>query len=137
MSVIDSTHTLRLRLLWLSLGWGLVLIVIRLSLMPPTPATQSLFSIPYGDKLAHFLIYFLLMGWFMQIYHTARQRLSYMIGFITLGIILELLQDTGGVRHGDWRDAIANSVGVLCAWQLTKKRFADLLLTLEQFAKVQ
>lgn len=137
MKVIDLTLTLRLRLLWLSLGWGLVLMVIKLSLMPPTPTTQSLLSIPYSDKLVHFLIYFFLMGWFMQLYHTARQRLGYMVGFIALGIILELLQDSGGVRHGDWADAIANSLGVLCAWQLTKKRFADLLLTLEQFAKVQ
>lgn len=132
-------HGLQLRSLWLSLGWSWVLVIMVLSLMPPTPSTQTLFSIPYGDKLAHFLIYLVLMGWFMQLYHTARQRLSYMIGFILLGIILELLQGISGIRYADGRDVIANSLGILCAWQLTRKRFADLLFNFEHywFSKVQ
>jgi hypothetical protein len=66
--------------------------------------------------------YFVLMGWFAQIYHVPRLRLYYIIGFILLGRLLEILQGLGGIRQMDWIDMLANSIGVLVAWQLTKNR---------------
>lgn len=119
---------LRFKKLWLIVGWSLVLMVIGLSLMsspPPVP------SINYGDKFAHILAYFVLMGWFAQLYHAPKQRFNYLIGFILLGGVLEILQSLGGVRYGDWADMLANSTGVLLAWQLTKSRLAYVLVFVE------
>ncbi|OQY54377.1 MAG: hypothetical protein B6247_11580, partial [Candidatus Parabeggiatoa sp. nov. 2] len=80
----------------------------------------------------HFIAYFVLMGWFAQIYHAPRQRLYCMIGFLLLGGLLEVLQGLGETRQADWADALANSIGVLVAWQLTKTRLAYVLTYFEQ-----
>ena len=120
---------LRFKKLWLLVGWSLILVVIGLSLMsspPPLP------SIDYNDKIGHLLAYFVLMGWFAQLYHAPKQRLIYLVGFILLGGILEILQSLGGVRQGEWADLIADSAGVLLAWQLTKTRLAYALAFVEQ-----
>ncbi len=128
--------SLRLTKLWLSIGWSLVIAVIVLSLIPPPPPDDySLlglpFQLPHGDKVGHIVTYFILMGWFIQIYHTPQRRWHYMIGFLFLGIFLEILQGLGGTRTADWRDVIANSVGILIAWQLAKTSFAHILVYLE------
>ncbi len=121
--------SLRFKKLWLIIGWSLVLLVIGLTLMsspPPLP------SIEYNDKIGHILAYFVLMGWFAQLYHAPKQRLTYLIGFLLLGGTLEILQSLGGVRHGEWADMLANSTGVLLAWYLTKTRLAYTLAYVEQ-----
>jgi VanZ family protein len=120
--------TLRFKELWLIIGWSLILLVIGLSLMSSPPLLPSFDGI---DKLEHFLAYFVLMGWFSQLYHAPQQRLTYLIGFILLGGVLEILQNLGGVRQGEWADMIANSTGVLFAWQLTKSRLAHALVFVE------
>ncbi|RKZ57858.1 MAG: VanZ family protein [Candidatus Parabeggiatoa sp. nov. 2] len=122
--------SLRFKKLWLTIGWSLVIAVIALSLMPPPPPMISSFD--FGDKIGHFIAYFVLMGWFAQIYHAPRQRLYCMIGFLLLGGLLEVLQGLGETRQADWADALANSIGVLVAWQLTKTRLAYVLTYFEQ-----
>lgn len=124
-SVLTS---LRFEKLWIGVGWSLVLAVIVLSLMPPLPMP----SIDYGDKVGHILAYFVLMGWFAQIYHAPRLRFNYVIGFLLLGGLLEIMQGFGEVRQGEWADMLANSIGVLLAWQLTKTRLAYVLVYFEQ-----
>ncbi len=123
---------LRFRTGWLGIGWCLVIVVIVSSLASPPPATDSLFMLPHGDKIGHGFAYLVLMGWFAQIYHTPKSRLGYLIGFILLGVALEILQGLGGVREADWRDAMANSVGVVLAWQVTKKRWGEVLVWVER-----
>ncbi|EDN66379.1 VanZ like protein [Beggiatoa sp. PS] len=103
--------------------------VFILSLIPPPETMQALDS---GDKVGHLLAYFVLMGWFAQIYHTPRQRFYLMIGFLLQGILLEILQDFNPMRQMDWQDVIANSIGILLAWQLTKGRLAHVLAYFEQ-----
>lgn len=121
---------LRYKTLWLSIGISLVVTVILLSLMaPPKDMMDALPS----DKLAHFVAYFVLMGWFAQIYHTNKQRWLYLIGFLMLGLTLEILQGLGGVRHADWVDMLANSAGVVSAFLLTKTRLAYILVYIESF----
>ncbi len=112
----------RFKKIWLGIGWSLVIAVIVLSLIPPPPMMQT---VDYGDKIEHIFAYFVLMWWFTQIYHTPRQRLQYMIGFLLLGAGLEILQGLGGIRQADWVDMVANSVGVLLAWQLTNKQYKN------------
>jgi VanZ family protein len=121
---------LRYKTLWLSIGISLVVTVILLSLMaPPKDMMDALPS----DKLAHFVAYFVLMGWFAQIYHTNKQRWLYLIGFLMLGLTLEILQGLGGVRHADWVDMLANSAGVISAFLVTKTRLAYILVYIESF----
>jgi VanZ family protein len=122
--------TLRFKKFWLIIGWSLILVVIGLSLMSSPPPVIP--SIDYGDKFAHLLAYFVLMGWFAQLYHAPQQRLTYLIGFILLGGALEILQSLGGVRQGEWADMIADSTGVLLAWQFTKSRLAYILAYVEE-----
>jgi VanZ family protein len=123
---------LRYKTLWLSIGISLIITVIVLSLMaPPKDMMEALPS----DKLGHFIAYFVLMGWFAQIYHTNKQRWLYLIGFLILGLSLEILQGLGGVRHADWLDMLANSAGVISAFLLTKTRLAYILVYVEGFGK--
>lgn len=117
---------------WLLIGWLLVFAVVVLSLIPPISSdTVPLFALPYGDKIAHCIAYFALMGWFAQIYHLPCQRIYFAIGFLLLGIFIEILQGLGGVREDDWRDVIANSSGVISAYLLSKTRFSRILLWIE------
>lgn len=125
---MDSV-TLRFAKLWLSIGWSLIAIIVVLSLMPPGPIT---IDIRYSDKFEHILAYFVLMGWFAQIYHAPATRWRMMARFILLGIALEIIQGAGGVRTSDWTDVIANSIGVVLAWHLTKNQFSQLLTVLER-----
>lgn len=105
-----------------------------MSLMPPLPSYQDTFRLlpADADKLAHFLAYFLLMSWFAQIYHLPIQRLQWAGSFILLGLVLEILQGFTGVRHPSWLDALANSLGIMVAWFLTKKQWAYLLINFER-----
>jgi len=121
---------LRFRKLWIAIGWNLVIAVIILSLIPPPP----IMHVDYTDKIGHLIAYFVLMGWFAQIYHAPRQRIQFVIGFLLLGAVLEILQGFGGVRYAEWADMVANSVGVVLAWQLTKKRWGYVLSTIERKA---
>jgi glycopeptide antibiotics resistance protein len=134
----DLSPQLRLAKLWVSLGWLWISMVIILSLVPPPSmiAEESSlwllpFNLPYIDKIAHFIAYFILMGWFSQIYHTAYHRRLYLLGFSLLGILLEILQGLGGIRSADWQDVVPNFMGILLAWQLAKTNFAYLLFYLE------
>jgi len=118
---------------WLLIGWLLVFAVVILSLIPPITAdTVPLFVLPHGDKIAHFIAYFVLMGWFVQIYYNNSQRIYFAFGFLLLGITIEVLQELGGMRESDWYDIVANSSGVLFAYLLSKTSFANMLLWIEK-----
>ena len=61
------------------------------------------------------------MAWFAGIYKPSRYLLI-AIGLILLGGVLELLQSRTGYRMGDWKDFLANGLGVLLG--ITVARFA-------------
>ncbi len=63
---------LKLRFLWLTIGYGLVATVVFLSLTS-NPVDLEL-NFPYQDKAFHAFAYFTLMAWFSQIYHDRFQR---------------------------------------------------------------
>jgi len=125
-------QTLRFKTLWLSIGISLIITVIALSLM--APPIDMMDALP-NDKFGHFIAYFALMGWFAQIYHTNKQRWLYLIGFLILGLSLEILQGLGGFRHADWVDMLANSAGIVSAFLLTKTKLAYILVYIESFGK--
>jgi len=121
---------LRYRVLWLGIGWGLVFLVSYLSLSPAPPDLYLTFE--YSDKIKHFFAYFGLMFWFAQLYKDVKTRMVYVTFFISMGIILEVLQGVGGVRFFEYDDMLANTFGVAIAWLLTKGRLNNILLSFEK-----
>lgn len=115
--------------LWLLIGWLLVLLMCYLSLIPKPPNFNIEFT--YSDKVGHFSAYFGLMFWFSQIYKTSASRLFYILFFILMGAILEVLQGLSGVRTFEYADMLANSLGAGFAWFITKGRSKNLLLSFE------
>ena len=57
---------LRYRPLWLTVGYGLIVLIIYLSLTSD-PVSFDI-DLPYTDKLEHMLAYFTLTAWFVQLY---------------------------------------------------------------------
>ena len=122
-----SLQHLRYRRLWLSIGWCLVLLVIYGSL-----TTKPLqLDVRYFDKYSHLLSYFVLMGWFSQLYSRLIQQFYWALFFVALGLVLEYLQAFGGVRYFEWIDMLANAAGVLLALLFAQTRFASSLYWIE------
>lgn len=125
----QSNHTpLKYKLLWLSIGYLMVVFVIYSSLS----TSDLVLDIKVSDKLMHVLGYFGLMGWFMQIYRGRRAGFLLAVVFIAMGVALEFLQDLGGVRYFEVADMFANTLGVLLAWALSYTPVAGILLWLER-----
>lgn len=120
--------SLKYKLLWLSLGYLMIVFVIYSSLS----TSDVVLEIKLSDKLMHVLGYFGLMGWFMQIYRGKRAGFFLALLFIAMGIALEFLQDLGGVRYFEVADMLANTLGVLLAWGLSYTPAADILLWFER-----
>ncbi len=123
----DDRFSLRYRSVWLAIGWLLVALVIYLSL---TPRPLEL-HVQHGDKYSHLLAYFVLMGWFQQIYRAFPERTLLLAGFVALGVGIEFLQGWSGVRFFDPADMLANTLGALLAWLLGWTRFGTLLCRFE------
>ena len=98
-----------MRWIGLGLGWGWAATIVWLSLTPSPPQVD----VQLGDKLGHFAAYGLLMLWFSFLYLRVRTRMLHAIGFIALGIGLEIVQGHLGYRTYDTMDMAANTIGVL------------------------
>ncbi len=117
---------LRLRRMWLVIGWLLVALVVYLSL---TPRPLDI-PVEEGDKLGHLLAYGTLMLWFAYLYcGTGRWRAA--LGFAALGVVLEFLQEATGYRTFDVWDMVADAAGVLCGLALAPPRMPHLLYRVE------
>jgi ABC-type Mn2+/Zn2+ transport system permease subunit len=114
--------------LWLAGGWLAVLLTIYLSLISK-PLVELTFD--YGDKLGHFLVYGVLMGWFVQLYQSRPLLIAHALFLIALGVGLEFLQQYSG-RYFDIADMVANSGGVGLALLLLFTPGQALLLRLER-----
>jgi len=97
---------LELPKLWLTLAYSVTLVVGVLSLIPGPDIGGS-------DKLAHFLTYAMLSAGFSLIVEQRKSLWLILIGLITYGLLLELLQGLTGYRIEDMADALANSLGVI------------------------
>lgn len=105
---------LRLRALWLALGWLIAAAIVWVSLTPSPPKIE----LEGGDKLGHMASYLLLMFWFCQIYLRRGARLGYAIGFALMGVTLEFAQGALGSRSFETADMLANAAGVALGWTL-------------------
>ncbi|RDH82973.1 MAG: hypothetical protein DIZ80_11970 [endosymbiont of Galathealinum brachiosum] len=118
---------LKYKQLWLIVGYGLIAYVLYSSLTSD-PITMD---VKFFDKYAHVFGYFVLMGWFMQIYHAKKTVYMCAIFFIVMGISLEFLQAMTGYRFFDVYDMLANTTGVLLAWMLVRTPFPEILSYIE------
>ena len=115
---------------WLLVGWLFVCWVAYQSLTPSPIQTPG---VKFGDKLGHFSAYFLMMAWFAQLY-MRRSHVRFLVFFIFLGIVIEILQGQTTYRLFEYADMVANALGATVAWLLAGSSlgFAKLLQRLER-----
>lgn len=113
---------------WLALGWIIVIAVIVLSLLSNPPIDVS---IRFGDKVGHVMAYAVLMGWFVQLFHSRGLLIIHALLLIGMGIGLEFLQGYSG-RHFEYADMAANTIGVLFGTLLFFTPLQTLLLRFEE-----
>lgn len=133
---MSINEDLVLRTLWLKIGYLLVVCVIVLTLIPDpyyTLGIDDLFK-DLSDKAQHLFAYVMMMGWFMQIYHSKKSHLILATSFILMGIALEFIQGLGQTRMFEVADMAANGVGVLLAWLFAYTRLANILSWFERRA---
>jgi len=106
-------NPLKFRFFWTLIGYGLVILVIALSLFTIPPSVD----VPLEDKVYHVLAYGVLMLWFAQLHPKSRYA-GLACGFIALGILMEIMQSQLAGRIGDIWDVVANSLGTIISWGL-------------------
>ena len=125
-----TSPDLKLRSLWLIIGYVLVAVVTFLSLTSDPIDTGLQF--PYEDKMYHAFAYFTLMAWFAQIYHGRIQRYLIAIVFIVMGCSFEFLQSLDANRYAEFADIVANVLGVLAGFSLTLTEAKNTLVKIER-----
>ena len=89
--------------MWLALGICLIAAVFYFSLTPIAIPAE------HFDKLFHALTYALMMGWFVQLYNGRRSHLLLAIGFMSMGVSIEILQGFHPMRYFDVLDTLAKA----------------------------
>ncbi|WMJ71429.1 VanZ family protein [Stenotrophomonas sp. 24(2023)] len=116
---------LRRPVLWATLWWLAVLVVIVVCLIPPPPIPVP----ENGDKVEHFLAYFILAGSAVQLYRRGRPLAWVGVGLVLMGIGIEFAQGAlTADRVADPMDALANGIGVLAGLAIAATPLRDLLL---------
>jgi VanZ family protein len=119
---------LKLRRLWLVLGWCLVAAVVYLSVGPTSVAPD----VAGGDKVGHFVAYGALSLWFLQLFRRPRQRVRACLALVALGIGLECVQAALPYRAFEAMDMLANACGVAFGWAAAPPRLPNLLAMFER-----
>jgi len=126
---VAAKPDLKLRFLWLAIGYSLVTLVVFLSLTS-SPIDTGL-HFPYEDKVYHALAYFTLMFWFGQIYHDKFQRNMIAVVFIFMGMSMEYMQSFDPMRTAEFADIVANSSGVALGFMLILGQLKNLICRFE------
>ena len=121
---------LKLRFLWLTIGYALVALVVFLSLTS-NPVDMEM-GFPYEDKMFHAFAYFVLMFWFGQIYHNRFQRNMIAIVLIFMGMTFEYLQSFDPDRYAEFGDMAANLTGVAIGFSLALTGAKNILVRVEK-----
>ena len=132
-SIIEAKKPLRLRRLWIAIGYLLIAFVVYSSLTP-SPIT---IPVEHGDKYGHVLAYGTLMFWFAQLYAGSKPRVLWACVFVSMGIALEFLQQLTDYRTFEIADMIADACGVLIGWVAAPPRSPSLLEFIESRMLVQ
>ncbi len=112
------------RIAWQTIGVSMIATVVVLTLIPSPPKVDlRLFG---WDKAQHFIAYAVLMWWSVQAWPTRSTRwLGVALGM--LGVFLEFLQGLTGVRFMEISDMLANCLGVVAGYGLTRTRLGNAL----------
>ena len=125
----DIEAGLRLRRLWLFIGWVLVMFSVTVSL---NDGGLPVVSDNINDKLVHMTGYGGLMFWFAQIYFQNKSRLIAAALLITMGVVLEFIQGATGIRVFEVADMVANTAGVFVGGLLALMGLDKILLWFER-----
>ncbi len=111
----------------LIVGWGLIALVVMLSLLPVE------IDLSQGrDKWSHFLAYGVLMFWFGAIYTQRMRQLMIALALVGLGVGLEFLQRETGYRSYEVADMVADTIGVLLGWVVVLTPLGRIFVWLER-----
>lgn len=121
---------LKLRSLWLFIGYALVAFIVFLSVT--SNPVQLNIGVVWQDKVYHVFAYCVLMFWFVQIYHGVRQQVFIAILLSSMGVLMEYIQSFDPLRYAEYADMVANVAGVLIALMLSKTPLKNTLLKCEQ-----
>ncbi len=121
---------LKYRTLWLSIGYTILLSIIYLS-VTSQPVDVGV-EFPFQDKFFHALAYFVLMFWFVQIYHERKQVWIFAMLFFVVGISMEIIQSFDPARYAEFEDMIANTTGIVIALFCSRFGWDGLLLRMEK-----
>jgi VanZ family protein len=119
---------LRLRSLWLAMGWCLVLFIVYESL---TPYPVEI-GVEQGDKLGHMAAYLALMSWFSNVYEETSERVVCALASVALAVGLEFAQRLTATRTFEIADMVAGTAGVLTGWLLAPPRLPNYLRLAER-----
>ena len=103
--------------LWLSIIYTLLIFFI--SLIPLPNITIPDFNLFQPDKLAHFIIYFIMLYLWLKSNSVKENkfRLKSLILVLFISFFIETLQGTSFIkRHYELADLIANSAGILFSY---------------------
>jgi VanZ family protein len=112
----------RHRRIWLLLGWGLVLSVFVLSLIP--------LEVDLGggrDKIAHSLAYTSMSFWFAMLFRGRARQLAIAVAFAAMGVGVEFLQKLTDYRTFEVADMVANAIGASLGWGLAQTPLGNAL----------
>ena len=108
--------------MWLLLGWGMVLSVVVLSLVPLNVDLDE-----GRDKIAHSLAYAGMSFWFGMLFAGRARQTGIAVAFAAMGVVIEFLQGMTGYRTFDPFDMIANGVGAALGWGLVQTPLGNAL----------
>lgn len=100
---------------WVLLGWGMVVAVVVLSLIPLEVDLQE-----GRDKVAHVIAYGSMTFWFAMLFRGWARQLGVALAFVAMGVAIEYLQRMTGYRTFDVADMIANGIGAALGWVLAQ-----------------
>jgi VanZ family protein len=94
--------------LWLVIGWVLIALAVFVCLLPAASVPNT----GVNDKFEHSSVYAFLALWFAGIYPRSRYVVIG-LGLFAMGVAIEWAQGAMHMgRQSDYRDVIANSVGI-------------------------
>ncbi len=100
--------------LWIWVFGSVALVVLVLALMPSVPHRPTV-----GWDKANHLLAFAVLAWLGC--HAYPQRMvSVLSGLLAYGALIEILQSFTTFRSADWHDLLADGVGLLLGWLLTR-----------------
>ena len=121
-----SRWAVRHAVLWRVLGYGYVLVIVALS-FAPVPHVSGAAGV---DKIEHVLAYAVMMAWFCQVELGMRGRVLHAVGFLLLGVGIEVGQGMVPHRVGSVYDVVADGAGVVMGWVVVA-RWSGVLRRLE------